>query len=96
MRLAIALLALGTLAGCSAKYDLSGAEWTKPGTTVQEVTYDEMECVRGTREVERTADLVVGGLADVGRYLVEERQRKSAYQGCMQARGYQPSAGPGD
>jgi len=32
----------------------------------------------------------------VGRYLVEERQRKGAYQGCMQARGYQPSAGPGD
>lgn len=96
MRLAIALLALGTLAGCSTKYDLSGGDWTKLGTTIQEVTYDEMECVRGTREVERTPDLIVGGLADVGRYLVEERRRTGAYQGCMQARGYQPSAGPGD
>ena len=91
MRLAIALLALGTLAGCSTKYDLSGGDWTKPGTTIQEVTYDEMECVRAAREAGYTPDLIVGGLADVGRYFVEERQRGGAYWNCMQARGYQPS-----
>jgi hypothetical protein len=90
MRLAIALLALGALAGCSIKYDLSGADWTKPGTTVQEITYDEMECVRAAREAGRTPDLIVGGLADVGRYGFEERQRSAAHGSCMQARGYQP------
>jgi outer membrane lipoprotein SlyB len=91
MRLAIALLVLGTLAGCSTKYDLSGADWKKSGTMVQDVTYDEMECVRDAREAGRTPDLVVGGLADVARYVVEERQRTSAFSRCMLAKGYQPS-----
>jgi hypothetical protein len=91
MRLTIALLLLGTLAGCSAKYDLTGADWTKPGTMIQDVTYDEMECVRSAREAGQTPDLIVGGLVDVGRYFVEERQRTGAHHSCMQAKGYQPS-----
>jgi hypothetical protein len=91
MRLAIALLVLGTLAGCSTKYDLSGADWTKPGTMIQEITYDEMECVRSAREAGHTPDLIVGGLVDGGRYFVEERQRTGAYRSCMQAKGYEPS-----
>jgi hypothetical protein len=91
MRIAIALLVLGTLAGCSTKYDLSGADWMKAGALFQEVTYDEMECVRAAREGGHTPDLIVGGLADVARYLVEERQRSGTYHSCMQAKGYQPS-----
>jgi hypothetical protein len=91
MRLALALLVLGTLAGCSTKYDLTGADWTKPGTMVQDVTYDEMECVRSAREAGNTPDLIVGGLVDVGRYFVEERQRTSTYHSCMQGKGYQAS-----
>ena len=50
MRLMIALLVLGTLAGCSTKYDLSGAKWTKPGTLIQDASYDEIECVRAARD----------------------------------------------
>jgi hypothetical protein len=92
MRLALALLvALGTLTGCSTKYDLSGAEWKKPGTMIQQVTYDEMECVRAAREAGQTPDFIVGGLADVARYVIEERQRGGAYRSCMVSRGYQPS-----
>jgi outer membrane lipoprotein SlyB len=92
MRTVIALLALATLAGCSTKYDLSGSDWTKAsGNTVQDVTYDEMECVRNAREAGGTPDLIVGGLVDVGRYVVEERQRASAYRSCMEAKGYQPN-----
>jgi hypothetical protein len=91
MRLALALLVLGTLAGCSTKYDLTGADWTKPGTMVQDVTYDEMECVRSAREAGNTPDLIVGGLVDVGRYFVEERQRTGTYHSCMQGKGYQAS-----
>jgi hypothetical protein len=92
MRLPLALLvAFGTLAGCTTKYDLSGADWTKPGMGIQVVTLDEIECVRETREAGSTPDLIVGGLADVGRAVFEERQRSGAYQRCMRARGYQPS-----
>jgi hypothetical protein len=92
MRPLIALLVLGSMAGCSVKYDLSGADWTKPGgTTVQQITEDEMECVRGAREAGGTPDLILGGLLDVGRYVVEERQRSSSYRDCMEAKGYQPS-----
>ena len=91
MRLMIALLVLGTLAGCSVKYDLTGADWTKPGTMVQDATYDEMECVRGAREAGATPDLIVGGLVDVGRVFGEDSPRSSAYRRCMAAKGYQPS-----
>ena len=90
MRLVIALIVLGTLAGCSTKYDLSGSGWKKSGTMFQD-TYDEMECVREAREAGWTPDLVGGGLADVARYVVEERQRTGAYQRCMLSKGYQPS-----
>jgi hypothetical protein len=90
MRLTIALLVLGALTGCSTKYDLTGGGWTKSGSAIQDATYDEMECVRGAREAGATPDLVVGGVADVARYLVEERQRTGAYRNCMVAKGYQP------
>jgi hypothetical protein len=90
MRLAIALLLLGTLAGYSTKYDLTGADWTKSGVMIQDVTYDEMECVWAAREAGSTTDVIVGGVADVARYVVEERQRKGANHGCMLAKGYQP------
>jgi hypothetical protein len=92
MRLLVALVALGTLTGCSVKYDLSGAEWTKPGALIQTVTLDEMDCVRAAREAGHTPDLGVGGLVDVVRYAVEESQRGEAYRSCMQARGYQPAS----
>jgi hypothetical protein len=92
MRLVLAMLvAFGTLAGCTTKYDLSGADWTKPDTMVQSVTLDEMECVRAAREGGDTPDVIVGGLADVARLTIEERQRSSTYRGCMLAKGYQPS-----
>jgi hypothetical protein len=91
MRLALALLVLLPLAGCTFKHDISGTEWAKPGLTIQTVTLDEIECVRASREAGVTPDLVVGGLADVGRMVVEELQRQGAYQRCMHAKGYQPA-----
>jgi hypothetical protein len=91
MRLVTALLVLGTLTGCTVKYDLSGADWTKSGALIQEVTYDQMECVRAARDAGWTPDLVVGGLVDVGRIVVEERQRSGEFRRCMLAKGYQPS-----
>ena len=59
MRLPLALLLAATaLAGCTTKYDLSGADWKKPGTLIQTVTLDEMECVRVAREARQTPELV--------------------------------------
>jgi hypothetical protein len=93
MRTALVLLALATLAGCSTKYDLTGSEWVKSGTGVliQDVTYDEMECVRDAREAGHTPDLIVGGLVDIGRYFFEEHQRNSAFQRCMESKVYRRS-----
>ena len=92
MRLLLALLVSANgLTGCTVKYDLSGADWTKAGTIIQAVTFDEMECVRVAREAGSTPELWLGGLADVGRMVVEEGQRGDAYRNCMLARGYQPT-----
>jgi hypothetical protein len=92
MRLALATLAVAAvLAGCTVKYDLSGTDWSKPNAMIQTVTLDEMDCVRVAREAGYTPELWVGGLVDVGRMTVEEWQRLSAYQRCMNERGYQRS-----
>jgi hypothetical protein len=88
MRLAIALLGLLTLAGCTAKYDLAGTEWTKSNTMHQQVTLDEIDCAREAREASYTPDLILGGLLDVGREFYEERQRFATYERCMADRGY--------
>jgi hypothetical protein len=92
MRLAMALLVLTMLTGCTVKYDLSGSDWTKPGTMrIQQTTQDEMDCVRAAREAGWTPDLGVGGLVDIGRWHAEDLMRLSSYKRCMVARGYQPS-----
>jgi hypothetical protein len=91
MRLAMALLLLTTLTGCTVKYDLSGTDWTKPGTMFTRTTQDEMDCVRAAREAGWTPDLGVGGLVDLARWKAEDLMRLSSYKRCMVARGYQPS-----
>jgi hypothetical protein len=88
MRFALALLALIALAGCTAKYDLAGAEWAKPGMMHQQVTLDEIDCAREAREAGYTPDLFVGGVVDVARYFIEDRQRYGTYERCMSGRGY--------
>lgn len=92
MRPAMALLGILLLSGCATKYDLTGADWTKPGTMFYQTTLDEMECVRGAREAGWTPDLILGGLTDLARWTIEERiQRAGSYKRCMTAKGYQPS-----
>jgi hypothetical protein len=87
----VLLLAAASLTGCTVKYDLSGTEWSKPGALIQTATLDEMECVRGAREAGWTPELWLGGLVDVGRMVVEERQRGGSYHRCMIQKGYQPT-----
>jgi hypothetical protein len=91
MRPGLLAVLLALLTGCTTIYDLSGSDWTKPDTIIQQTTQDEMECVREAREAGWTPDLIVGGVVDAVRIGIEESQRRSAYQRCMLARGYQPS-----
>jgi hypothetical protein len=92
MRPVLALLAILLLAGCYTKYDLSGSDWSKQGTLIQQTTQDEMDCVRRAREAGWTPDLVLGGVVfDLPRFVIEETQRSSSYKRCMTAKGYRPS-----
>ena len=91
MRLAMTLLVLTTLTGCTVKYDLQGTDWKKSNTMLPQTTQDEMDCVRDAREAGWTPDLIVGGVVDVARVVIEEGQRSGAYKRCMVAKGYQPS-----
>jgi hypothetical protein len=91
MRLALALLVLATLSGCTVKYDLAGADWKKPNTMLPQTTQDEMDCVRDAREAGWTQDLIVGGLVDIARWTISDQRRLSSYRRCMVAKGYQPS-----
>jgi hypothetical protein len=84
------ILAAGLLTGCAAKMDVSGREWTRPDTGLSQVTWDEYQCVWEADNFIRTPDLIVGGWADIARYTIEERWRKSGFEECMTSRGYRP------
>jgi hypothetical protein len=91
MRLAVALITLATLSGCTVKYDLSGSDWRKTSTIIQQTTQDEIDCVRDAREAGWAPDLILGGLLDLARWEVTDLERLSSYRRCMVAKGYQPN-----
>lgn len=90
MRLALALTTLALLTGCAVHPDIAGTEWTRPGVLIQQITLDEVACARQAADAGATPDLIVGGVLDVGRLFVEDRQRRSAFHRCMVDRGYRP------
>ena len=84
---ALALLA----AGCTT-LDLDDT-WTKPDASVMLTSRDDWDCRHEVDETSlRTPDLLVGGLVDVARIVVEERERDRTYARCMQERGYTRTA----
>jgi len=89
----VACAAALALAGCTAGLDVSGARWSKPSASVQEVTLDAMECARSTTDVGRTPDLLIGGVADAVRFGIRERTRQRVYEQCMTSRGYERRPG---
>jgi hypothetical protein len=90
MRLALALTALAVLSGCAVHPDVGGTQWTRPGAMLQDVTLDEVSCARLADDAAGTPDLVVGGIADVVRLVIEDGQRRTAFHRCMVDQGYQP------
>jgi len=84
------LLAVGAMAGgCTAHYDIRGDGWARQGAGIQQVSRDEIECLRSTSDEGDTYDMILGGLLDLGRYVRGEQLRTAAYERCMTQRGYQ-------
>ncbi len=95
LRLALGGLAVLLASGCTTHLGLRGDEWAKPGATVSQVTWDEINCVRDATDAGQTPDLVVGGLVDIPRLVIREGGRKTAYDHCMTKKGYQAAAAAG-
>ena len=88
MRFTAVLLGLMVLTGCTRVLDIAGREWRKPGASIQQVTYDEVECARVTEKAGDLPDTIVGGVADAIVRPKEDRRRGAAYDSCMRERGY--------
>jgi hypothetical protein len=82
------MVALLVLAGCAPAFDVAGRESTKPQASIQQVTLDETECARQAWAAGWTPDLVLGGVIDVGRLVVERGVQAATYRGCLTDRGY--------
>ena len=82
----LALAALVALSACTTVHD--PAEWSKPAASMQQITFDDMECERLSRDIPGTPDLIVGGVVDIPRIAIEHGQREHIYTRCMTDRGY--------
>ena len=89
-RAALLVVTLVVLAGCTRVLDISGSEWRKANASIQQVTYDQVECARATERAGDLPDTIVGGLADAIVRPMEDRKRGAAYDECMRSRGYEP------
>jgi uncharacterized protein YceK len=86
------LLVVGivVLSGCTRVLDISGAEWRRPNTAIQQETWDEVECARVTEYAgDDLPDTIVGGLADMIVVPLEDSRRGAAFDRCMVAKGYE-------
>ena len=87
---AIMVVAAMCLAGCAPAFDVAGRDWAKPGTSIQQVTLDETNCARDAYMAGWTPDLVLGGVLDVARIVVQNSAQSGSYRRCMRQRGYGP------
>ena len=90
MRVAMLLVTVVfVLAGCTRVLDVSGSDWRRANASIQQVTYDEVECARASEPAGKLPDTIVGGVADMIVVPLEDRLRGAAYDGCMRERGYE-------
>jgi hypothetical protein len=87
MNAVLTLAALVALGACTTVHD--PGDWSKPAASVQQITFDDMECERQSREIAGTPDLIVGGVVDIPRIAIEHGQREHIYTRCMTDRGYE-------
>ena len=87
------LLAVGAVVcGCTVHYEIRGDGWSRQGAGIQQVSRDEIECLRSVTDEGDTYDMLLGGVLDFGRYVRGEQLRTAAYERCMTQRGYQAVA----
>jgi hypothetical protein len=91
MKAALVLAAVVALSGCTTVHDPT--DWKKTAVTTQQLTFDEVECERLSRDIPGTPDLIVGGVVDVARVVIENGQREHLYSQCMREHGYEPTDG---
>ena len=90
MNVALRLVGVVLLFGCTRGIDIAGVEWNRANTTLAQETWDEVECARETEREGRLPDTIVGGVADAIVAPLEDSRRGSAYDRCMMAKGYTP------
>ena len=86
------VVGLVLLTGCTRVLDISGSEWQRANTSIQQETFDEVECARATENAGDLPDTIVGGIIDAFVGPAEDRRRGAAYDRCMKEKGYSPIA----
>jgi hypothetical protein len=89
MRVVVLLAVLLLPAACTRVLDVSGTEWSRQGVSIQQVTFDEVECARATERAGEIPDTIVGGVVDAVVVQLKTMQRLAAHDRCMQGKGYQ-------
>jgi len=80
------------LTGCTRVLDVAGDDWNRANTSIQQETFDEVECARVTEPLARNPDTIVGGIVDTFMVPLADRRRGAAYDRCMREKGYSPVA----
>lgn len=86
------VVGLVLLSGCTRVIDIAGVEWSRANTSLQQETWDEVECARETEGAGDMPETIVGGIADAIVVPMEDARRGAAYDKCMMAKGYTPVA----
>lgn len=86
------VVGLVLLSGCTRVLDIAGTEWSRANTSLQQETWDEVECARDTEEAGDLLNYIVGGVVDAIVVPLEDARRGAAYDRCMIAKGYSPVA----
>jgi hypothetical protein len=90
MKIALVVMGLVVLSGCTRVIDISGTEWRRANTSIQQETWDEVECARDTEGTGNLPDTIVGGMIDAIVVPLEDARRGAAFDRCMIAKGYAP------
>ena len=86
----LTLMGFVLLAGCTRVLDISGTDWRRDNTSIQQETFDEVECARATERDGDLPDTIVGGIVDAFVVPLEDARRGASYDRCMIAKGYTP------
>jgi len=66
MRVVLLLMVgVALLSGCTRVLDISGTDWGRANTSIQQETWDEVECARETENAGDLPDTIFGGMVDM-------------------------------